>query len=191
MENEEWRDIAGYEGQYQVSNLGNVKSLDKYVNHFGGGKRLRKGKILKPNTDNVGYKYIVIYKNKKNKTYKIHRLVAQAFIPNPDNLPQVNHKDENKLNNTVDNLEWCDCKYNVNYGTAIQRRVEKQSKPVLQYTLNGEFVAEYPSIMEASRQTGINQAHISDCCNKKKRKAINGLYYIRNSTGGYFWKFKD
>ena len=110
---EEWKDIKGYEGIYQISNKGRVKSL-----------KFNKENILIPAKHNRGYLFINLCKNGKVKKYLIHRLVAEAFLPNPDNLPQVNHKDENKLNNNVENLEWCSNKYNVNYGS----RNEKASK---------------------------------------------------------------
>ena len=98
------------------------------------------------------------------KKFKIHRLVADAFIDNPNNLPQVNHKDENKQNNAVDNLEWCDSKYNVNYGTAIQRKVEKQKKTVYQYTLDNKLVFIYNSRKETSNY-GFNPSIVGRCCN--------------------------
>ena len=112
---EEWRPIEGYEGLYEVSNLGRVRSLDRFY------YRLHKGKVLSPTKDRYGYLTVTLNCNGKSKTIKIHRLVAQAFLPNPDNLPQVNHKDEDKTNNNVDNLEWCTAKYNVNFGTRQER----------------------------------------------------------------------
>lgn len=116
---EEWKDIKGYEGLYQVSNLGRVRSLSRYVKHRT--IYILKGKLLKQRTRGKGYLAVTLCKNSKLKHYYVHRLVAEAFIPNPNNLPQVNHKDENKSNNCVDNLEWCDDKYNTNYGTRNER----------------------------------------------------------------------
>ena len=113
---EEWKDIKGYEGIYQISNKGRVKTL---------GNNRRKEKIREGIADNTGYKRISLCKNGKEKKYSIHRLVAQAFLPNPDNLPVVNHKDENKLNNNVENLEWCTQKYNVNYSSSNGRPAKK------------------------------------------------------------------
>ena len=104
---EEWRDIKGYEGKYKISSYGKVKSL-KYKDE----------KLLRPSYDKDGYKQVILYNNGKGKKWFIHRLVAIHFLPNPNNLPQVNHKDEDKANNAVENLEWCTCKYNINYGTA-------------------------------------------------------------------------
>ena len=112
---EEWRPIEGYEGLYEVSNTGRVRSVDRFY------YRLHKGKVLSPTKDRYGYLTVTLNCNGKSKTIKIHRLVAQAFLPNPDNLPQVNHKDEDKTNNNVDNLEWCTAKYNVNFGTRQER----------------------------------------------------------------------
>lgn len=123
-----WKDIEGYEGLYQVSNLGRVKSLDKYIN--SGIKNnsyvKRKEKILKLKF-NQGYYEVTLTHNHKRRFCKVHRLVAQAFIPNPNNFPQVNHKDENKLNNCVENIEWCDAKYNCNYGTRNSKIYNKTS----------------------------------------------------------------
>ena len=112
---EEWRPVVGYEGLYEVSNTGRVRSVDRFY------YRLHKGKVLSPTKDRYGYLTVTLNCNGKSKTIKIHRLVAQAFLPNPDNLPQVNHKDEDKTNNNVTNLEWCDAKYNVNFGTRQER----------------------------------------------------------------------
>ena len=114
---EEWRPIEGYEGLYEVSSYGRVRSLDKYDSM----NRFLRGRILRLFTDGLGYLRAQLYSNSKRKSFLVHRLVAQAFIPNPDNLPQVNHRDENPSNDNVDNLEWCDGKYNVNYGTRIDR----------------------------------------------------------------------
>lgn len=112
-----WKPIKDYEGLYQVSNLGRVKSLER-IDSLG---HKRKEKIFKPRKDKYGYLRVSLWKDGKGKMVSIHRLVAIHFIPNPDNLPEVNHKDENKENNTLSNLEWCDRKYNNNYGTRIQR----------------------------------------------------------------------
>ena len=113
---EEWRDIKGYEGRYQVSNLGRVKSLNY--------RHTNKEKILSNTTNTKDYLTVSLYKNGKIKTYYIHKLVAAHFIPNPDNYKEVNHKDENKSNNCVSNLEWCSREYNQNYGTKTQRASE-------------------------------------------------------------------
>ena len=119
MNEEIWRPIVGYEGLYEVSSYGRVRSLDRYVK--GKSYRLHKGKVLSPGKNSRGYLSIVLSYNGKHKVITVHRLVAEAFLPNPDNLPEINHKDEDKTNNRVDNLEFCDHKYNVNYGTRKDR----------------------------------------------------------------------
>jgi hypothetical protein len=180
-DNEEFRDIEGFEGEYQISNYGRVYSLISK-------KFLKFGKV-----GGGGYSQVSLYKEDKKKNYYVHRLVANAFIPNPLNLPQVNHKDENPSNNHVFNLEWCDASYNINYGSHTERMLqhpnwkashkkvaEKQSKSVQQFTKNGEFVAEYPSVHEAERQTSINNQNISSCCNGK-----------RCFAGGFVWRHKE
>ena len=172
MENNEveiWKDISGYEGMYQVSNLGRVKS-------FKQGKE----RILKPGSCR-GYLLVGLSKNGKMKTYTVHRLIAQAFIPNPNNLPELNHIDEDKTNNKLENLEWCNRKYNNNYGTRIQRVAEKMtngktSKPVLQYTKAGEFVREWKSTKDVQRNLGYDHSLISKCCNEKRNSAYNFVW---------------
>lgn len=133
-----WKNITDFHG-YQVSNLGNVKSLDREVYHHNSPNRkaVKKGHIIKPFINKGGYKEVVLLKYnfiskcsvKIHKT--VHRLVAEAFIDNPNNYNMINHKDENKLNNNVDNLEWCNHNYNVNYGTAIKRSAENRSRPIV------------------------------------------------------------
>ena len=159
-----WKDIKDYEGHYQVSNLSRVKSIK-----FG------KERILKPVTDRHGYLIVGLWKNNKQKTYKVHRLVAEAFLPNPDNLPQVNHKDENPLNNNVNNLEWCNSKYNNTYGTRIERISKRRSKTVLQYDLEGNFIREWESTAECGRN-GFNQAHVAACCQGKLKKHKDSIW---------------
>ena len=158
-----WKDKKDYEGHYQVSNCGRVKSF-----------RFGKERILKLIKYKCGYLYVNLYKNNIKKEYLVHRLVAEAFIDNTDNLPCVNHKDENKLNNNVDNLEWCTHEYNINYGT----RTERCSKPVLQYTLDGEFIREWPSTRECGK-SGFNQGSVSACCRGK-----------RKTHKGFLWEYK-
>lgn len=169
MIKEYWKPVVGYEGLYMVSNWGRVKSIK-----FG------KERILKQWTNKDGYLQVSLFKNNKRKNFRVHRLVAEAFIPNLDNLPQVNHRDENPLNNNVDNLEWCSAKYNCNFGTRIERIITKTtngklSKTVLQYTLDGQFVREWESTNECGRN-GFNQGNIADCC-KGKRKTHKGFIW--------------
>ena len=134
----EWRDVVGYEGLYKVSTEGNIKSI-------------RRNKILSQDTNQDGYKRVQLYKNKASKNYSVHRLVAQAFIPNPDNLPQVNHKDEDKSNNCVSNLEWITPKDNCNYGTRNRKVALSKNKPVLQLSLEGDLIREWESASEGIR----------------------------------------
>ena len=118
-----WKPIKDFEGLYEISNLGNIRSLN-----FNHTKKVR---ILKQNTNHNGYKYINLCKNSKQKGLRIHRLVAEAFIPNPNNYSQVNHIDENKSNNKVDNLEWCTCKNNINYEEGIKKRSKSRCRKVI------------------------------------------------------------
>ena len=123
--NEEWRDIKGYEGYYQVSNYGRVRSLDRVIDN-----RIIKGKLKCIKYSKLGYCIVSLYKNGTPKFYLIHRLVAEAFIPNINNFPQINHKNEIKADNRVENLEWCDSSYNINYGKRNKIVTEKKSKKV-------------------------------------------------------------
>lgn len=165
---EQWKNIADYEGQYMVSNLGRVKSL--------GNDRTRKEKLLAQVKTDRGYTTVNLFKNGKEKKHYVHRLVAMAFIPNPTNLPQVNHKDEDKTNNRVDNLEWCIQEFNINYGTRNKRIAMAQSKQVLCV----ETGVIYPSTQEVERQLGFANTHIGSCCNGKLKTAY-----------GYTWKYVD
>lgn len=173
---EVWRNIKGFEGRYQVSNLGRVKAL----NYHREGKE----RLLSAGKNTSGYLYVVLCKDGKAKTRLVHRLVAEAFLPNPDNLPQVNHKDECKTNNVVSNLEYCDAAYNSNYGTRNERMGKgltnhpNRSKTVYQYTLDGSLVGSYPSVNEAGRRTGYSYGHISACCLGK-----------RKHHRGYLWSY--
>lgn len=179
-----WKDIEGYEGLYQVSNTGKVRSLN--YRHTG------KTKVLKQNTKDNGYKRIGLNRNGKNKGYLVHRLVALAFIPNPNNYPIINHIDEDKTNNTVWNLEWCTYEYNNNYGT-IKEKLSKakkgkfkggnnsNAKPVLMLTLNGEFIKRFNSVVEANEYLGQPRSrdNISNCARGKYKTAY-----------GYIWKYE-
>lgn len=187
-----WKDCLGWEGLYQVSNLGNVRSL-----HY------KSPYLMSPATDASGYQRVSFVRpnTKKYKRYAVHRLVAESFIPNPDYLPQVNHKDENKANNHVDNLEWCTAKYNSNYGTHNKRcsdsrmgikfsdshldnlrsaHAEVQGKRVYQFSTDGELISSFMSISDAARFMKTSANNISHCC--------NGL---TKSACGYIWKFTD
>lgn len=131
LENEIWRPIRDYEGLYEVSNKGRLKTLKRVVYKQDGRVHyIRKERLMRPVITNRGYYKIMLCKNSITKQFSVHRLVAEAFLENPNNLPQVNHKDENKLNNCVENLEYCDLIYNINYGTGIERRAEKRRKRI-------------------------------------------------------------
>lgn len=123
-----WRSVKGFEGFYEVSNFGNVRTIPHYSNYKGKSKRFIQGRIKKTSLDKDGYSVVALYKGKEKKLRKVHRLVAEAFIENKDNLPQINHKDEQKTNNAASNLEWCDAKYNNNYGTKKVRLSETKKK---------------------------------------------------------------
>ena len=159
---EEWRDIKDYEGLYMISSYGRVKSLGRWVNYKNKGKKWQEGKILKPLVKKGGYLHVGLWKNGKLKFFTVHRLVAQAFIPNPNNLPQVNHKDENKENNFVKNLEYCDAKYNSNYGTRTKRIAEKQKAKKLSYETRKKI-----SKAHKGKTTWVKGKHLSD---EHKRK---------------------
>lgn len=183
MENNEiWKPVVGYEGLYEVSNMGRVRSLDM-VENIGHGTRLRKGKVLKCLKCSNGYLQVHLYKYKQVKKHRIHRLVASAFIPNPSNLPCVNHINENKEDNMVENLEWVTYKENLEYSGNIEKALkvshEKNKKPVLQLTQNGEVLAFYDSINDAYMKTGIDPSSISKVCRGKNK-----------SAHGFVWSYK-
>lgn len=169
----EIRKIKGYEN-YGVDEFGNIYSFKRKI-------------VMKQQTDNRGYKKIMLRNNNESKVLLVHRLVAQAFIPNPNNLPQVNHKDENKSNNCVDNLEWCTAQYNVNYGTREERRISNMdySKnhrpyvPVFQLDVKGNILKKFNSLKEASESVGGNIQSIYHCC-----KGIQKTYK------GYKWQYE-
>lgn len=182
---EEWRYIEGYEGLYQVSNEGRIKSLNREIVYKDGRKKILPEKILHNFLSDLGYYHVMLSKNGIPKRYKVHRLVAKAFIPNPNDLPIINHKDENPKNNTVENLEWCTQDYNIHYGTMIERGREKQinrsdlSKEVKQYTLDGALVGEYKSASEVERKhPQFKTSSVTRCCRN------NQIYK------GYIWKYK-
>ena len=181
-----WKPIKNYEGYYEVSNLGNVRSLTRSVNYSSGWVVIKKGRKLKLGKDCDGYPQVVLYYNKKPKTYKVHFLVASTFIPNQENKSTVNHKDGIKTNNGMLNLEWAMVKENVqhSYDTGLKFAIRGinnvLSKPVIQYDMNLIKIAEFGSTVEAQRITGISRRCISYCANGDTKYA-----------GGYIWKFKS
>lgn len=164
--NEIWKDIEGYEGLYQVSNFGRVK-------------RVTTGRILKGGKDRGGYLRITLCKNGVTSTKTIHRLVAQAFIPNPENKPEVNHIDENKTNNNVLNLDWMTAKENINHGTHNERVSKTQSIPIIATNIKTDESKEFYGANECARQLGVHQSHITN--------VLKGKY---KQTGGYTFKYK-
>ena len=154
------KDIKNYEGIYGITSCGKVWSY-------------KRKKFLEPTANGDGYLRVKLCRDGQKKWYRVHRLVAEAYIPNPDNLPQINHKDENKANNCLQNLEWCDAKYNTNYGT----RNEKFKKPILQYDLNGNFIKEWPSATDVGKEANDN---ICKCLKGKTKTAY-----------GFVWKYKE
>ena len=156
MNKEIYKPIKGYEGYYEISNLGNVKSLQRTIEREGGSTMVLTERVLKPNLTTAGYYHIGLRKGGKRKAYTIHRLIATTFIDNPEGLPQVNHIDEDKTNNRIDNLEWCTAKYNMNYSLA---------KTVYQYTLSGELVKEWDSATTACKDGKYTAPNITNVCN--------------------------
>ena len=184
-----WKDIKDYEGLYQISNLGNVRSLDRIVNTKTGQRKI-KGKIMTPKRSGKickdGSYYLKINLsdiNGSKKSYSIHRLVALHFCNNPDPelFTEVNHIDENKQNNVYSNLEWCDRKINNHHSLITEKLNESKKKAVLQYSLNGEFIMEYSGIREAARGVGLKTHRwINSCCKGEVKQA-----------GGYVWRYKE
>lgn len=172
-----WADVQGYEGKYQVSNHGRVKSLARYRKNNGNSQTFQEERILKQSINNCGYCIVELSLDAKRKRHSVHRLVASAFISNDDGKEQVNHKDENKQNNHVDNLEWCSCKENNNYGSHNEKSAKTRGIAVVRIDESGNC-EEFYSISEAARRTGISQPSISECLNK------------RGNAGGYYWRRK-
>ena len=165
-----WKDVKDYEGLYQVSNLGRVRSITRYVKHVGG-KRVVKGRILKRTLSNVGYYVVNLWKNNKREQMLVHRLVAETFLSNFENHPYINHIDGNKLNNNVNNLEWCTPAENNSHAYRIKLR---DCSKINQYDLKGNFIREWDSIKEA--QKFYNTTHISECCRGRRKKTCNFIW---------------
>lgn len=184
-----WKDVVGYEGYYQVSNSGRVRSVDRLVKGCYGSLQHRKSVILSAAINTAGYYSVVLTKNARGRMYRVHRLVAEAFLPNPKNLPVVNHKDEDKLNNSTENLEWCTYSYNTTYNKSMQKRITTRNlnnshgceKRVYQYNTNLQLVKVWKSLMEVSRELQLPWGNIAKCC--------NGVKY-RHTAYGYKWSYK-
>ena len=173
---ENWKAIAGYEGYYEVSNLGNVRSIPHEVCTKGGVKRMSPGRNLIQKKARNGYMRVHLSKEGEARYHAVHRLVATAFVFNPDNLKQVNHKDENKANNQAENLEWCTRSYNCKYGHRNDTMIERRRHEV--QSIIGNVIQTYYSIQSASRITGVNAAHICQCCKGE-----------RDTAGGMKWRY--
>ena len=157
------KDIKGYEGLYAITSCGKVWSY-------------RRGRFLKSTFDSSGYLQVSLHKNGKRTCYKVHRLVAKAYLPNPENKPQINHKDENKTHNYINNLEWCDSTYNNNYGTRNERAGRTRGKTVICVETN----IIYYSPAEVKQTLGIDASGIHKCCKGK-----------RHTAGGYHWRYDN
>ena len=178
MQEEIFKDIEGFEGIYKISNFGNCLRYNKKEKRF-----IPKKPVICTNG------YIEFQLSKKGKRFckLAHRLVAEAFIPNPENKPQINHKDENIQNNKFDNLEWVTAKENANYGTRNERFAEKLSTPIVQLSIDGEFIRRWKSSEEASRELGIRGENFTRCCRHKRKTSLNCIWmyeteYLKNKS---------
>ena len=181
---EEWKDIQGYEGIYQISNHGRVRSVDRigYQKHWQGGQSryLHKGKILRHTFNANGYPIITLTKNGEHKTFTIHRLVAFHFIPRVDGKDCVNHLDANPKNNHISNLVWCTQSENIQYAYDHGTKTPPHERKVSQFDLDGNFIKEWKSQAEIERVLGIYQANIYKVCSGKRKQA-----------GGFKWKYTE
>lgn len=207
MKQVEWRPVVGYEGLYEVSDMGEVKSLARTCKTRGGGDKPVHERILIPCVIR-GYKNVVLCRGGNEHKHKlVHRLVAEAFLPNPDGKPVVEHLDCNSLNNSVENLRWSTQKENCNNPISRSRNSSRKigeangqygrrneqianSRRVACFTKDGDFVAVYPSVAEAERETGIRSSGIIACAlGTKKLDKRDGRYYTKKSAGGYIWRY--
>lgn len=199
MDNEVWKPVVGLEDYYEVSNFGRVRAIERIIS-VGNGNRVVKPKIKNTYISKVGYPSVTLCVNKNSRCYSIHRLVAMAFIPNPENKPCIDHINTIKTDNRIENLRWCTHKENSNNEITLKRVIEKSKskeamrksletkrengsntapKYVYQFDKNGKFIKRYDSIMDASRQNGIRNSLISCCCRGEKL-----------SSHGYIWSYE-
>ena len=181
-----WKPIKGYEELYEISNIGRVKSLPKVVD-LGFAKQNRVEKFLRPIPDGKGYLMVWLFKNQVKKMWKVHRLVADAFIPNPHSKPQVDHINADKTDNRLCNLRWCTEKENFHNPISYKRNSESKfecknhhAKSVEQYAINGDYIKTWSCINDVKRELGFHHSHISQCCSGK-----------RNVAYGFIWKYAD
>lgn len=191
-----WLPIPNFDGLYEASSLGNVRAPEKRIIGRLGIPYTRPAQQIRVViSQSNGYGYVRLSKNGKSKNYRVHRIVADLFVENPNGYNVVNHKDENKANNRADNLEWCTHDYNVHYGTGISRTrawmMENRAKPIQQYSKSGDFIREFPSVMDASKELNIEHINIIKCAKGSMDMAHNGKRYSRKTAGGYVWKYKE
>lgn len=189
---EEWKEIKDYEGYYLVSNLGRVKSKNRVVTR-GNNHITLSERIIKSFVNNRGYEMVSLHKDGCKTSFLVHRLVAIAFLPNPFNFPYINHKDENPLNNNLENLEWCSQEYNVNYGNSqskltLKKLEAKKGFHIAQYTLEGQFIREFNSASQIQRELGFNSTPILNCCRRGYYKY--GKWQPVLQSYGFIWKLK-
>lgn len=173
-----WREIPGFEGYYQASSFGRVKSVDRTIIDSRGVSYLKKGKVLKQGLRKDGYYQVVLSKDSITKSYSVHRLVYSAFFGEIPFDKEINHIDEDTTNNKLENLNLLSHKSNLNWGSAKERLSENKKKPVKQFSVNGELIKSFQSTVSASSETGISQGNISSCCLGKLKTA-----------GGFIWKY--
>lgn len=161
---EVWKDIEGFEGLYQVSNMGRVRSLDRKDKNG----QFRNGRVLADKHNNRGYHTVALHRDGNTKYRFVHRLVAETFIPNLDGLPEINHKDEDKTNNTVSNLEWCSRSYNNTYGTRLERVAKALECPIYAITSSGKR-RYFDSVNEAARVLGLKRQGITNCLHGRRK----------------------